>query len=85
MRKIGDKAAKLLRLLINKRGTDNEFVTHAEVKSVHTGPATPGSAIGNVRDALKGTEGLEKDSWKIESSWDGAGWRLVGLWNVQVE
>ncbi|MGC4857598.1 hypothetical protein ACLQ24_30595, partial [Micromonospora sp. DT4] len=31
VRKLGDKAAKLLRLLIEKRGTDDEFVTRTEV------------------------------------------------------
>ncbi|MGC4857498.1 hypothetical protein ACLQ24_30080, partial [Micromonospora sp. DT4] len=85
MRELGDKAASLLRLLINKRGTDNEFVTHAEVKSVYTGPITPGTAIAHVREALKKTKGLEKDSWEIKSVGHGEGWRLVGLWNVQVE
>ncbi|MGC4857571.1 hypothetical protein ACLQ24_30455, partial [Micromonospora sp. DT4] len=75
VRKIGDKAAKLLQLLINKRGTDNEFVTHTEVKSAYTGPTTAGTAIGNVRDALEEKELFPKGSWRIESGGDGVGWR----------
>ncbi|MGC4857380.1 hypothetical protein ACLQ24_29465, partial [Micromonospora sp. DT4] len=84
VRKLGNKAAKLLRLLIEKRGTDDEFVTRTEVKSVYTGPTPPSTAIGNVRNALEEKELFPKGSWRIESGGDGVGWRLVGLWNVQV-